>query len=140
MGTSIRIEAMTRLIVLVFTTLLFITACSSGTATTTSSSPEASATSTAAATTAATTATPAGPTITITDFTFGPPLTVTPGAKVTVVNTDGAEHTVTADSGNAFNADVDDKGTATFTAPTQGGTYAYHCNYHPMMHGQLIVQ
>ncbi|HTY27900.1 MAG TPA: cupredoxin domain-containing protein [Mycobacterium sp.] len=127
---------MTRLIALVFATLLFLTACSSGTTTTTSSTAEAGATSG----TSATTATPAGPTITITDFKFGPPLTVTHGAKVTVVNSDGAEHTVTADSGNAFNVEVDGKGTTSFTAPTQAGTYAYHCNYHPMMHGQLIVQ
>jgi plastocyanin len=59
---------------------------------------------------------------------------------VTVVNSDGAEHSVTADSGSAFNVEVDGKGTATFTAPTQPGTYAYRCTYHPSMHGQLIVQ
>ena len=53
---------------------------------------------------------------------------------------DGAEHTVTADSGSAFNAEVSGKGTTTFTAPTQPGTYAFHCTYHPMMHGRLTVQ
>jgi plastocyanin len=47
---------------------------------------------------------------------------------------------VTADVGNAFNVEVDGKGTATFTAPSKPGTYAYHCTYHPMMHGQLVVQ
>ena len=80
-----------------------------------------------------------GPTISIADFRFISPPSVSPGAKVTVTNSDGAEHTVTADSGNAFNVEVDGKGTATLTAPSQPGTYAYHCNYHPMMHGQLIV-
>ena len=59
---------------------------------------------------------------------------------MTVVNADGAEHTVTADSGSAFNAEVSGKGTTTFTAPTQPGTYAFHCTYHPMMHGRLTVQ
>ena len=128
---------MTRLIALAFATLLFVAGCSSGT--TTTASPE-STSAAPSSTAAATSATAAGPKITISDMQFGPPLTVTPGATVTVVNSDGPEHSVTADSGNAFNVDVDGKGTATFTAPTQPGTYAYHCTYHPMMHGQLIVQ
>jgi len=127
---------MTRLIALAFATLLFVTGCSSGT-TTTTASPESPS---AASSTAAASATAAGPKISIADMKFSAPLTVTPGATVTVVNSDSVEHTVTADSGNAFNAEVGDNGTATFTAPTQPGTYAYHCTYHPMMHGQLIVQ
>jgi plastocyanin len=128
---------MTRLIALAFATLLFVTGCSSGT--TTTASPESpSAASTSAA--ASATATAAGPKISIADMKFSAPLTVTPGATVTVVNSDSVEHTVTADSGSAFNAEVGDNGTATFTAPTQPGTYAYHCTYHPSMHGQLIVQ
>ena len=127
---------MTRLIALAFATLLFVTGCSSGTTPTASSeSPSA-----ASSTTASATATAAGPKITIADMKFSAPLTVTPGATVSVVNNDGPEHSVTADEGNAFNVDVDGNGTATFTAPTQPGTYAYHCTYHPSMHGQLIVQ
>ncbi|HMZ12643.1 MAG TPA: cupredoxin domain-containing protein [Mycobacterium sp.] len=129
---------MTRLIALGFATLLFVTACSSGNVTTTSSSTEAAPASVATA--PATTTPAAGLTITIGDFNFGDPLTVRPGATVTVVNSDGAEHTVTADSGSAFNAEVSGKGTTTFTAPTQPGTYAFHCTYHPMMHGRLTVQ
>ena len=129
---------MTRLIALAFATLLFVTGCSSGTTTTTASPESPSAASSTAA--ASATATAAGPKISIADMKFSAPLTVTPGATVTVVNSDSVEHTVTADSGNAFNAEVGDNGTATFTAPTQPGTYAYHCTYHPMMHGQLIVQ
>jgi plastocyanin len=128
---------MTRLIALAFATLLFVTGCSSGTTTTASPESPSAASSTAAA---SATATAAGPKISIADMKFSAPLTVTPGATVTVVNSDSVEHTVTADSGNAFNAEVGDNGTAAFTAPTQPGTYAYHCTYHPMMHGQLIVQ
>ena len=67
-------------------------------------------------------------------------VTVPPGAQVTVVNNDSAEHTVTADSSGAFNVEVDDKHQATFTAPTQPGTYPFHCTYHPSMHGVLTVQ
>ena len=129
---------MTRLIALGLATLLFVTACSSGSVTTTSSSTEAAPASVATA--PATTTPAAGLTITIGDFNCGDPLTVRPGATVTVVNSDGAEHTVTADSGSAFNAEVSGKGTTTFTAPTQPGNYAFHCTYHPMMHGRLTVQ
>ncbi len=73
-------------------------------------------------------------------MTFSSPGPVSPGATVTVTNSDGVEHTVTADSGAAFNVEVGEKGTATFTAPSKPGTYPYHCTYHPAMHGQLVVQ
>jgi plastocyanin len=47
---------------------------------------------------------------------------------------------VTADQGSAFDVDIRGGGTATFTAPTAPGTYAYHCTYHPNMHGTLTVK
>jgi plastocyanin len=79
--------------------------------------------------------------ITIKDFAYGNPITVSPGVTVTVTNMDTAEHTVTADQGSAFDVEVKESGgTATFTAPSQPGTYAFHCKYHPNMHGTLTVQ
>lgn len=78
--------------------------------------------------------------IIISNFQFTSPQSVAPGSTVAVVNSDSAEHSVTADQGGKFNVDVDGNGTATFTAPTQPGAYAYHCSYHSMMHGQLIVR
>ena len=79
--------------------------------------------------------------ITIKDFGFGAPITVSPGAAVSVTNLDSAPHTVTADDGSAFDLDVKGGGgTGTFTAPTQPGTYTYHCTYHPNMHGTLPVK
>jgi plastocyanin len=126
---------MTSRIFALLASLVVLSACSSGTTSTPAPAAPSSPSPTAAAPAAA-----AGPTISIADFKFTSPVSVAPGATVTVTNSDGAEHTVTADSGNAFNVEVGDKGTATFTAPSQPGTYAYHCTYHPMMHGQLIVQ
>ena len=119
---------MKRIVVLV-AGLLLLAACSSGGTSTQSSAPQSSAPAAAA-----------DAKITISNFQFGSPPSVRPGATVAVVNSDGAEHSVTADEGKAFNVDVDGNGTATFTAPSQPGTYAYHCTYHPMMHGQLIVK
>jgi plastocyanin len=76
--------------------------------------------------------------VTIQDFAFTTPDSVSPGARVTVHNMDGTAHTVTADSGNAFN-DAAAPGNSTFTAPTEPGSYPFHCNIHPEMHGVLVV-
>jgi len=89
------------------------------------------------------TPTPAGPpaaTITIDNFTFGSPPPVPAGATIAVRNADPAEHSVTADTDKAFNIDVDAGETVMFTAPAKPGSYPYHCAYHPMMHGVLVVR
>jgi plastocyanin len=66
-------------------------------------------------------------------------LTVPPGATVTVRNEDQAIHTVTADN-RAFNTGNVNQGVASaFTAPTQPGTYPYHCMFHNYMTGTLTV-
>ena len=79
--------------------------------------------------------------ITIKDFGYGAAITVVPGATVTVTNLDSAPHTVTADEGSAFDADVKSSGaTATLTVPSQPGTYTFHCTYHPNMRGTLTVK
>jgi plastocyanin len=88
----------------------------------------------------ATGATAAEATITITDFIFKSPPSVSPGATIAVRNGDPGRHSVTADTGDAFNVVIGSGESATFTAPTTPGTYDYHCAYHPMMHGQLIVK
>lgn len=80
-----------------------------------------------------------GAQITIASFAFGSPLTVKAGATVSVKNSDSVSHTVTADDGKSFDVSVDANGTATFTAPSTPGTYAYHCTIHPDMHGTLVV-
>lgn len=76
--------------------------------------------------------------VTIQDFAFTTPSSVSPGARVTVHNMDGTAHTVTADSGSAFD-DQAAPGNSSFTAPTQPGSYPFHCTIHPEMHGVLVV-
>jgi plastocyanin len=80
-----------------------------------------------------------GATITIKDFAFTTPASVSPGAKVRVNNMDGLAHTVTADSGHAFDSPAP-AGNSSFTAPTTPGSYPFHCSIHPEMHGVLVVK
>ena len=78
-------------------------------------------------------------TITIEDFSFTTPDSVSPGATITVDNKDGTDHTVTSDDGDSFD-DPASPGTSTFTAPPKPGSYPFHCNIHPEMHGTLVVK
>lgn len=76
----------------------------------------------------------------ISSFRYAVPATVAPGATVGVMNMDGENHTVTADSGNAFDVKATAGTTVTFTAPSKPGTYPFHCTYHSNMHGVLVVK
>lgn len=81
-------------------------------------------------------------TITIKNFVFLQcPDTVSPGATITVDNTDVTTHTLTATSpAGAFNTgDISPSTTKTFTAPTKPGTYYYICEIHQYMLGALVV-
>jgi plastocyanin len=79
-------------------------------------------------------------TIAIKSFAYEVPKSVEPGAKITVTDADSTSHTVTSDSGNAFDAAVPGGGSATFTAPMKPGSYPFHCKYHANMHGVLVVK
>ncbi len=103
-----------------------------------SSSKSSSSSSSSNTTAAAGAATASGATITIQGFAFTA-ATVKPGAKVTVDNKDSTTHTVTADKGEFNTGNVDGGTTATFTAPSKPGSYAFHCNIHSSMHGTLTV-
>lgn len=90
-------------------------------------------------TTSAPAATSAPALVAIKDFAFTVPTTVAAGATVRVTNADAVAHTVTADSGGAFDTMVTSKGSASFTAPAKPGRYPFHCTYHSNMHGVLVV-
>jgi plastocyanin len=76
----------------------------------------------------------------IQDFGYQVPDSVSPGATVSVMNMDGEAHTVTADEGGAFDAQVTGDATGSFTAPMEPGSYPFHCTYHSNMHGVLVVR
>ena len=104
---------------------------------------------TSGAASASATPPPAAPAqIVISAFEYSGDLTVTPGREVRVTNTDPAApvpvfHTLTHqqtvplfDSG----AILPGGGTATFTAPSQPGSYPFGCRFHLFMQGTLVVQ
>lgn len=81
-----------------------------------------------------------GAMITISKFAFSTPASVSPGAMVMVMNRDGESHTVTADSGTAFDDKAPAGASSSFKAPMAPGTYPFHCTYHSNMHGVLVVK
>jgi plastocyanin len=120
----------------------FATACG-GSNTSTEEHETGTATATASPTaTSEQTSAPAAAaaTITIANMSFGEPLTVPPGAQIAIKNDDSAEHSVTSDTAGKFDVEVEGTEQGTLTAPTEPGEYAYHCTYHPSMHGTLIVK
>ena len=60
------------------------------------------------------------------------------GATITVTNGDSAAHTVSASNGS-FDVTVKGRAQVALTAPMKPGTYAFVCNIHPTMRGQLTV-
>lgn len=129
--------------------LVTVAACSSGSSSGhssgSSSSPAVptSSTSPTASSASSSSSTPSAKAdIAIANFAFSPAsLTVNPGQVVTVANHDSTTHTLTATTGNAFNTgDIAPGATATFTAPSEPGSYPYICTIHQFMHGTLIVR
>lgn len=75
----------------------------------------------------------------IVEFTYEPdPVVVQVGGKVTWQNQDTAPHTATADDGSFDTGTIEQGklGSATFKEP---GTFTYHCEIHPTMHGTVEV-
>jgi plastocyanin len=108
-----------------------------------SSSTQATGTATATASGSEATSAPASAsaaTITIASMNYGEPVTVPPGAQIAIKNNDSVEHSVTSDTAGKFTVDVDGNEEGTLTAPSEPGEYAFHCKYHPSMHGTLIVK
>lgn len=102
------------------------------------SSSGSGATKSAAAAKPASTTASTGDTITIKSFKFSPnPLKVRVGDTVTITNTDGTNHTVTADD-KSFDTGKFSEGSKTIELGT-AGSFSFHCNIHDFMKGVIQV-
>jgi plastocyanin len=78
-------------------------------------------------------------TVVINHFAFHPPtLTIAKGTKVTFSNTSKVTHTATS-NGSSFDSGLIKPGTSVGIRFKQKGTFAYHCEIHPRMHGKIVV-
>ena len=77
-------------------------------------------------------------TVDINHFKFHPPtLDVAKGTKVVFSNSSGTAHTAT-DRG-VFNSGHIKPGDSFAVRFEQKGTFRYHCEIHPFMHGKIVV-
>ena len=75
----------------------------------------------------------------INHFAFHPPtLRVKQGARVAFVNSSDVTHTATR--AGSFNTGHIKPGTSVTIHFEQKGTFSYHCNIHPFMHGKIVVE
>lgn len=78
--------------------------------------------------------------VTIVNFSFQPAtLTIPVGTTVTWTNQDTAPHTSTSDTG-VWNSGTLSTGQSYSRTFSQPGTFPYHCNVHPNMHGTVVVE
>ena len=66
------------------------------------------------------------------------PVRVQAGGKVTWLNQDSVAHTATADDGSFDTGEIDE-GKLKSETFKQPGTFTYHCEIHPQMHGTIEV-
>jgi len=78
--------------------------------------------------------------VTIKGFEYGPAkITVKPGAKVTWVDEDATNHTVTFASKDVKSIPNIRQGQSRTVRFGKAGTYAYVCEYHPNMRAEVVV-
>jgi plastocyanin len=78
--------------------------------------------------------------VTIFNFAFKPKrLVVSPGTRVVWTNKDSEPHTVTSDR-PAFQSEAINTGGQYTLVARRIGTFTYHCQIHPFMHGALVVE
>lgn len=78
--------------------------------------------------------------VTIENFQFSPtPLTIKKGDTVTWTNRDSVSHTVTSDIGGELSSGTLNTDNSYIHTFNTAGTFNYHCNFHPSMHGTVII-
>ena len=78
--------------------------------------------------------------IEIANFNFTSGVTVAAGQSIGVTNIDAAPHTLTSVDGLFDTGNLGQNETGAITAPLEPGTYAFFCEIHPSMVGELTVE
>ena len=79
-------------------------------------------------------------TVDIRSFNYRPvTIAVKKGGRVRWTNSDSASHTATADD-RSFDTQSLDKGKSKTITFSTAGTFAYHCDFHPFMTGEVVVK
>ena len=79
-------------------------------------------------------------TVAMASMSFSPStMTVARNTTITWKNDDGVTHTATSDGGQWNTGDIVGGASKSITFTT-AGTFTYHCTYHSMMTGTIIVQ
>jgi plastocyanin len=78
-------------------------------------------------------------TVSIKSFAFHPPtLKISKGTSVSFSNDSAVSHTATRNG--SFDSGVIKPGKSVTIRFAQKGTFAYHCEIHPLMHGKIVVE
>lgn len=86
-------------------------------------------------------AVPGGAGVRIQGFKYAAPsVSIKVGTTLTFKNEDNAAHTATADMKSAFDSGTINHGQTKAVTFKQAGTFAYHCEFHPFMHGTVVVK
>ena len=80
-----------------------------------------------------------GSTVVVQNYAF-PAISAAPGATLQLVDRDDEPHTVTADDGSFKAGPFNPKTPGSLVTPSKPGSYAFHCEIHPTMHGTLVVR
>jgi len=78
--------------------------------------------------------------ITIAGSAFSVAGPVPAGEAVVITNEDSFTHTVTADDDGGFDVEVPGGEDASIDEDLEPGTYPFHCDIHPSMTGELVIE
>lgn len=108
--------------------------------TSTTAAPESTTTSAPEESTTSSVAPVATTSVAIEDYAFGPPaIRVAVGDTVTWTNADDFKHTTTSDT-DVWDSGPIEPGAAFSQTFAEAGTFAYFCNIHNYMEGQVVVE
>jgi len=82
---------------------------------------------------------PAGAEVVVVQNYVFSPMTAAAGSKLRLENRDPEAHNISSDTGLFKSGPFSTKQSAVLDVPNTPGSYPFHCEIHPTMHGTLVV-